>query len=169
MFINEAFDYGFKMYLSSRDNKESLQYISFMSCVVQCLVFLYGEEELLKVFISKNEKQFDKILNSTGYSASKIKKFKNDLLTFYQITLNTKDKVIKDKNKYFIEVEKDLIDMFILVHKEKKYSKKKIKEFKDILYTLSNDEFYKKTYTIMMADDPSSIEDYFDKCVSGVK
>ena len=47
VYINEAMEYAFSIYVKTKDHKGTLEYNSFMCTIVRLLLIIFGEEVVL--------------------------------------------------------------------------------------------------------------------------
>lgn len=158
IFINNAINDAFVMYMKNKKNIDSIEYNSFLVCVVRMLIIIYGEERLMDLFYSKDNLGFDKLLVSYGYN--EIDFFKDNFEEFYDFDRGQENIAIKKKNKYFNLVQKALIDMF---NCNSNLTVEDRIEFKKLLFTSESEDFYKKSYTLMMAYNPYELDNYMKK------
>lgn len=158
IFVNNAINDAFVLYMINKDNIDSLEYNSFLVCVVRMLIIIYGEDKLLDLFYSKDNLGFDNLIRSYGYT--ELEYFKDNFEAFYDFDRGQENRAIKKKNKYFNLVQKALIDMFNcnkdLVAEDKE-------KFKELLFTNDSKDFHKKSYSLLMAYNPYEIDNYMKK------
>jgi hypothetical protein len=129
IFINEAITKAINEYLNCKNDLNSKEYSSFLVVVIRALVFIYGELDIINPFRTNNEAglgSFDANLKKYGLSSSIIASFKEQMQIFYKSDFN-------DVNS-FKQIQKLLIEMFILKEKYVKTSPEEEQKFKNFLY-----------------------------------
>jgi hypothetical protein len=129
IFINEAITKAINEYLNCKNDLNSEEYNSFLVVVIRALVFIYGELDIINPFRTNNEAglgSFDANLKKYGLSSSIIASFKEQMQIFYKSDFN-------DVNS-FKQIQKLLIEMFILKEKYVKTSPEEEQKFKNFLY-----------------------------------
>ena len=162
IFINDTLTEAFNLYKESLDNKESLNYNSFLCTVVRMLVIIYGED-VYKSFVMKDELGFNTIMMKYGYDPNELNNFKIIVDKYNNFNKKIAKKAIKKKNKYFNLVQKSLIDMFV-----KKIAKEDVNnivksEFYELLFTVNSKDFYRKSTAVLLAYNPYEIDEYAKK------
>ncbi len=163
IFINDAIDSSFKLYVSSKDKKDSLNYNKFLCVIIRMLVLLFGEEEILECYEKKDEESFKNVITKYGTTEDEYKNFISTLEKFYNFNNRQEKKSIKKKNKYFNLVQKNLIDMLLKKNSTEKIDNTKIKDFYELLFTARSNNFYFKSTAVLLAYNPYEIDDYFKK------
>lgn len=163
IFVNEAFNEALVSYVKGKKKPNSKEYNSFLSSVMRMLVIIYGEEDILKSYKTKNFKLFDEALMKFGYSLENVNKFKNMLLGFYKMDQGQKDRLVKKKNKFFNAVQKLLIDMMVVKNNHGEINLEELVDFYELLFTANSFDFYRKTYALATAYNPYEIDEYFQK------
>lgn len=162
IFINNALNEAFSLYVNSKDKEESKDYNSFLCCVVRMLVLIYGED-IVNYFEKKNIDSFDKEILKYDYSKKEYNYFKLCLEKFCEFNLKIENKVIKKKNKYFNLAQKYLIDMLVQKNKKESVSSEDMNKFYDLLFTANSKTFYQKSYAVLVAYNPYEIDEYAKK------
>lgn len=163
-FVNEAIQVSFDKFVNSWDNKESLEYNSFMVVVIRALIFIYGAD-ILESYQENNKKKFNEILARYGYDDKSIQEFRVNYEKFYRFDERQKDKAIHKKNKYFNLVQKSLIDMLVLKNSKEPISLDDKQEFYNLLFTANSKSFYAKSVAVLLAYNPYEIDAYYKKVV----
>lgn len=163
VFVNDAINDAIVLYTKCKDEKESLDYNSFIVCVVRMLAKIYDFSLILEAFNNKDENKFNEVLMMYGYQTEELELFKENFLYFYEFDNGQKERSIKKKNRYFNLVQKSLIDMFILKKQKDNVSTQDIEEFYEMLFTINSKDFYKKSYALLAAYNPYEIDEYFKK------
>lgn len=162
LFINEAINEAFNLYNSSKDNKDSLNYNSFMCSIIRMLLLIY-DEEIVNCFDKKDVDAFDKEILKYGYSKKEYNNFKLCIDKFYNFDKKIKGKAIKKKNKYFNLTQKYLIDMMVQRNNKEQVDKSILNDFCDLLFTAKSKTFYQKSYAVLVAYNPYEIDEYVKK------
>ena len=161
-FINNALNEAFLVYEKSVNNKDSLDYNSFLSCIVRMLVLIYGED-VINCFKEKDVKKFDDLIRKYSFEDKDYNNFKISVDKFYAFDKKIETKPIKKKNKYFNLVQKYLIDMMLKRKEKGTVDKEKLEEFYDLLFTANSKSFYQKSYAVLVAYNPYEIDEYAKK------
>ncbi len=162
-FINKGINDSILIYLQSKDNKDSVEYNSFWSCIIRMLTLIYDEETLVNCYYNKDIKTFNETLLMYGYQLEELTKFKETVARCYAFELGQKDRVIKKKNRYFNFVQKSIIDMLVYKNNVNVVDIKVKKELYNLLFTAESKDFYRKTYALKTAYNPYEIDNYFKK------
>lgn len=163
IFINDALNQALVSYVKGKKKIHSAEYNSFLSCVMRMLVIIYGEEDILKSYKTKDFNLFDSTLAKYGYSLDNVDKFKAFMNNFYKIDMGQKDRVVKKKNKFFNAIQKLLIDMMVTKNSVGEINLEELVDFYNLLFTANSFDFYRKTYALSTAYNPYEIDDYFQK------
>lgn len=129
-FINEAIHNAIQNYLTYKSNPHREEFNTFFVVVVRALVMIYGELDIVNPYRTKSERGFNENLKKFGYSEEELKEFKNNMLAFLQNENNE-----EVRKELFVEIQKELIDMFALRKKHVLVSDVELEQFKSILYT----------------------------------
>ena len=146
IFINEAFNEGVLNYL----NKENLE--DFTTVIIKTLISIYGELDIINPFKTNTESglgSFDQNLTKFGYSNEDLSLFKQNVMNFY-LSKN------ECPNKYFNEIEKQLIDMYFF--KIKEIDKEKI----NAESIIRNFQFKNTNLNSIYSTDKNEIERYYN-------
>ena len=111
---------------------------------------MIGDEKLLKENLAK-----------FGYSPDAIMMFLSNLQLFLDIENDNNQKEIKDKNPYFITIQKELVDMFIKKKVNFYITEVEVNEFYDLLYTPYSKNPLRVSYNFLNATDVLEIDKYF--------
>ena len=163
VFINNALNDSIVLYCQSSKDKESLNYNSFLVCVMRMLCIIYDEDKLIDAYYKKSEDEFDKIIMKYGYPKEELDKFKDNFQKFYEFDIGQKDRTIKKKNKYFNLVQKSLIDMLVSKNNKETIKIEVKEEFYNLLFTANSKDLYKRSCALLMAYDPYQIDKYYEK------
>lgn len=165
VFINEAVDFAIRDFLNNGHNPHSIKYSTFPILVIRTLILIYGEVDIINPFKTANEKGmggFDVNLGKFGYPLKEINKFKEDFLNYYLNDKTINERVVKTKNIYLTEVEKDMIDMFFCKMKSVKVDDSEVNEFYSLLYTMDSKNTFIKSYNLLYAVDVNEVKHYYD-------
>ena len=165
-FINEAIDKAINDYLQSKNQKESILFNSFLVAVIRALISIYGELDIINPYQIKNENLF--ITNLLKYGATKedIDSLLRLIDGFYIIDKRNQETIRREENVYFIEVQKKLIDLFILKKNNYDVSKKDIDNFYDLLYTPNTKNPLRLSYNYLNAYDIYEVDKYYHKLLN---
>lgn len=130
IFINEAIQSGIQNYLTYKSSVNREEFNTFLVVVIRTLILIYGELDIVNPYRTNNERGFDENLKKFGLTNEELEEFKQELLTFQQNQGN--DDICKD---IFLEVQKKLVDMFVLRKSHVLVSDENIDQFKELLYT----------------------------------
>ncbi|MBE6161725.1 MAG: hypothetical protein E7158_05870 [Firmicutes bacterium] len=117
IFINEALTIGINNFLNNT-NKDD-----FITIIVSTLVNIYGQLDIINPYKTNSENSFDENITKFGFTKEKLSIFKQHVENFY---LSKDDK----PNKYFNEIEKELIDMYFYKFKSIKQDDTDLDSFK---------------------------------------
>ena len=143
IFINEAINIGITNYLNKVNDDD------FLTIIIKTLISIYGELDIINPYKTSTESgmgSFDENIMKFGYNMEELSLFKQNVMNFY-LTRNQKP------NKYFNEIEKQLIDMFYL--KLKSVDKVDSENFKSLIQFETE---LNKLYSV----DIEEIRRYFD-------
>ena len=162
-FINEAFDKAVNDYLNFKDNPESVRFNSFLTIVIRLLVTMYGELDVVNPYITNNEETLKDNLAKFGYSKDNINYFLDNLQMFLNIEKDNNNLNVKKENPYFITIQKQIIDMFVMKKLHFSITNEEFEEFYNLLYTENTPNVLRLSYNYLMSDNPSTIDDYFKR------
>ncbi len=157
-FVNEAFEIALVNYEKYKDHTNNVNYNSFIVVVVRSLMSIYTEKEILNAFHKKNEASLDNVLIKYGADVNIINDFKNTLSLYY---IDSKNK--KVPNKYINEVEKMIIDLYMLKKMTVDITLSKREEFLDLLYTPFSSSDIIISDNFLNNKDIYEIYNYFDR------
>lgn len=160
-FVNMAFDKSIKLYLKNQDNKDSLEYNSFLVVVIRLLALIYGKLDIVNPYYLKNSVVFMNNLSKYGVSNSTVALFKDDFLKFYEFEQANEQQKIKIKNPYFTSIQKYLTDMFVAKQRQENVSIAEEEAFLDLIYSSQTKNYYRLSYAYLMSDDINFIEKYY--------
>ncbi len=136
IFINQAFTDAINMYISSKQTGDHPDFSAFQVIVIRSLIAIYGELDIINPYRTNNESRMgglDANLTKFGFPINKLQQFKADLQNY----INAKE-INKFPNPYFINIEKNLIDMYFYRKKTINISEDDTQKFQKLLYLSSN-------------------------------
>lgn len=161
-FINEAFDYCISSYLETKNDRDSILYNSFYVTIINLLNLIYDELDIINPYLTRNEETLKDNLKKYGYEEAKIDAFLDKIQLFFE------EKEIP--NKYFIIIQKDLIDMLACKKNNMDIDKDILKDFKNNLYSSQTDNLLKISYNYLNTNNQDEVINYFDdKMIYSVK
>ena len=170
LFVNEAIDYAFTMFTRSKGREFSSLYNSFLVVVVRALCEIYGELDITNPFLTGNEYGFNLNLKKFGYSEENLVKFRDHMQSYYEWAKKASKNKIVNKSTDFVAIQKDLIDMMeCKLGEDTEEIEKKIKEFKQFLYTDENSNPKFKLFNIQVADDMNAVKKYLNEMIAKKK
>ncbi len=138
IFINEAIQKAIQDYLTYKGNPNREEFNTFFVVVIRTLTLIYGELDIVNPYRTNNERGFKENLKKFEYSSEALEQFINNFLTFYQNQEN--DEICTD---LFLEIQKELVDMFVLRKSHVLVSDENLEDFKNLLYTKGDTNPYK--------------------------
>lgn len=160
-FVNIAFEESIKLYLTSLSNKDSLAYNTFPVVVIRLLALIYGKLDIVNPYYLKNSVAFMNNLGKYGVSNSRIALFKDEFQKFYEFEQANDKRKIKQKNPYFVSIQKYLVDMFVAKKKTEDVSLTEEESFLDLIGSTHTKNYYRLSYLYLMSDDLNFIEKYY--------
>lgn len=161
VFVNVSFAKALNDYLSSNDNPKGIIYNSFLVVVIRLLICLYSELDIVNPMLVGDEELLINNLIKFGYKKEDVRKFLDNLENYYNLELENEKKTKREKNRYFIEVQKNLIDMLIAKKLNYYLTEVEVKEFYDLLYTPYAKNPLRVSYNFLMSNDVLEIDNYF--------
>lgn len=161
VFINNAFSNAIKDYQDSCDNVQGIMYNSFLVVVVRMLISIYSELDIINPMMIDDEKLLKENLAKFGYKPDLVMEFLSNLQLFLDKEDENKDKEVKEKNPYFITIQKELVDMFIKKKINFYITEVEVNEFYDLLYTPYSKNPLRVSYNFLNAEDVLEIDKYF--------
>jgi len=162
-FINEAFDKAINDYLISKDKPEGILYNSFLVVVIRMLVNIYGELDIINPYMIKDEMAFQLNLIKFGANVNDVSNLTKLMNDFYAFELKNVKSLKREKNIYFIDIQKQLIDFFDFKALSVGIEKCNSKEFFDLLYTPGTSNALRLSYNFLNADNIYEIAEYYKK------
>ena len=163
VFINKAFTQAIDDYLSSCDNPQGVIYNSFLVVVIRMLVSIYSELDIINPKLIDDEELLKNNLTKFGYSKTNVEIFLSDFELYFDFENENEKKSVKEKNPYFIVIQKELIDMLIKKKLNFYLVEKEVKDFYDLLYTPYSMNPLRVSYNFLMSNDVLEVERYFKK------
>ncbi len=160
-FVNIAFEESIKLYLTSLSNKDSSAYNTFPVVVIRLLALIYGKLDIVNPYYLKNSVAFMNNLGKYGVSNSRIALFKDEFQKFYEFEQANDKRKIKQKNPYFVSIQKYLVDMFVAKKKTEDVSLTEEESFLDLIGSTHTKNYYRLSYLYLMSDDLNFIEKYY--------
>lgn len=162
-FINEAFTKAVNDYLATKDNGNGIVFNSFLVVFIRLLINIYSELDVINPFTMKSVESLRSNLSKYGYSEININKLLANLQMYYNIEKTNSNIEIKQANPYFVDIQKQLVDMFILKKLNYELSDAEISEFYDLLYTPNTKDPIRLSYNYLTAKDVNEIDVYYQK------
>ncbi len=153
-FVNNAVDLAIKNYLENKNNKNSIIYNSFLVVVVRTLSVIYDELDVIGPYLGNNKDLFCLNLTKYGYS-------QNDLYLFFDNLNKYLETEFEIPNKYFVEIEKALIDMYFYKKLSIKVNDLDEYKFKSLLYSPEAINELMISYNFMNTEDENIIMNYY--------
>lgn len=160
-FVNVAFEEAIKLYLAYSNDKSSITYNTAFVVVIRLLVLIYGKLEIINPYYLKDNVAFMNTLGKYGISNSQVALFKDEFLRFYLFEQDNGKKPIKNKNPYFSNIQKCLVDMFVAKKSKECVSIVEEEKFLDLIYSSHTRNYYRLSYAYLMCDDIKFIEKYY--------
>ncbi len=160
-FVNIAFEQAIKLYLSYKNNQESITYNCFLVVIIRTLALIYGEIDILNPYYLNNKVVFLNNLSRYGMNKSDVALFKDEVLNYYEFEIKNNHTEINTVNPYFINIIKYLIDMFALKRINSSVSFDEEEQFLNLIYTTHTTNEYMLAYSKLMHNDPNFNEKYY--------
>ena len=162
VFINEAFTKAILNYQESKEEPNGILYNSFLTMVIRTLICIYNELDIINPYLTENAEALKDNLAKFGYKKENVDVFFQNLNSYKQI----EDEIEKNgkfiKNPYFIEIEKQLIDMLICKKLNFHLTEKEVQEFYELLYTPVTPDPLRISFNFANTfPNISEIDDYF--------
>lgn len=140
IFVNEAINSGILNFINNTNSND------FTTIIIKTLIHIYGQLDIINPYKTNSESSFDDNITKFGYKKEDLSIFKQNVMNFY-LSIN------EHPNKYFNEIEKQLIDMYFIKVKKTKQDIIDIENFKKMiqfestelnsLYSINNGEISK--------------------------
>ncbi len=160
-FINKAIDQAIADYLKSKDKPESILYNSFLVVVIRLLISIYGELDIINPYHMNDEEALNINLMKYGSNLEKINNLKRLIDGYLKIEEKNKNGVEKEENIYFIEIQKEIIDLFTLKRVNYGVSESEQKLFFDLLYTPGTSNVLRQSINYQYASDIYEVAKYY--------
>ena len=147
-FINPAFEYGIRSYISYKNGEGYQRLHTFEMYVIKALTIIYGEKAVLLPYKIDNEKAFKCNMLIYDFKESDLKEFINNMNSYYEFLKNYKDGA--KVTGLIAEIEKSLLKMIMKRSKRKTFTPEEIREF-DKIFT-PNEGDLKKFKSIVSSD-----------------
>ena len=147
-FINPAFEYGIRSYISYKNGEGYQRLHTFEMYVIKALTIIYGEKAILLPYKIDNEKAFKCNLLIYDFKESDLNDFITNMNSYYEFLKNYKDGV--KVTGLIAEIEKSLLKMIMKRSKRKAFTPEEIREF-DKIFT-PNEGDLKKFKSIVSSD-----------------
>lgn len=157
IFINEAINMAIRKYMRCKDGINSGELDTFEVVVIRTLILIYGELDIINPFKINNEKNLDNNLKKFGLKDDVLVDFKERFLNFYK---NKEDALAVKQD--FLNIQKILIDMFVLKKGHVLISDDEIEQFKKLLYTKEEINPYKMMTYSKYTPDSDEIINYYN-------
>lgn len=163
VFINKAFTKAIDDYVHSCENPQGVVYNSFLVVVIRMLVSIYSELDIINPKLIDDDELLKDNLTKFGYSKTNVEIFLSDLELYNDFECENEKKSVKEKNPYFIIIQKELVDMLIKKKLNFYLVEKEVKDFYDLLYTPFSMNPLRVSYNFLMANDVLEVDRYFKK------
>ncbi len=157
VFGNVALNYGFRVFLRSKEYKDGEDFNSFFCNVIRVLVLIYGETDIINAYKMDSFPTLIEIVTKYGFKESDFNDLLNNLQTFYD-----KGDNLVIATPLFIDIQKRLIDMFALKRKQVKVTDDEILEFSKLLYLKEDITPIKKKLYDLYTPNNDCIRNYLD-------
>lgn len=147
-FINPAFEYGIRSYISYKAGEGYERIHTFEMYVIKALTIIYGEKAILLPYKIDNEKAFKCNLLVYDFKESELKEFIKCMNSYYDFLKNYKDGV--KVTGLISEIEKLLLSMIMKRNKCKQFTNQEIREFDKIF--APNDGDLKNLKSLLSTD-----------------
>lgn len=161
VFINEAFTKAINDYQNGIENVQGVTYNSFLTVVLRCLISIYSELDIINPKVMDDAELLKDNLCKFGYSKTNIEVFLSNLQLFLDFEKENEKRSIKNKNPYFVIIQKELVDMLIKKKLEFYLTEAEVNEFYDLLYTPYSKNPLRVSYNFLQASDVLEVDKYF--------
>ena len=161
VFINNAFTKAVDNYMNSNDNVQGIMYNSFLVVVVRILISIYSELDIVNPMVIGDEELLKENLAKFGYPKMDVEVFLANLQLFDDFEIANEHEQIKQKNPYFVIIQKELVDMLIKKKLNFYLTENEVREFYDLLYTPYSMNPLRVSYNFLMAKNVLEIDYYF--------
>ena len=161
IFINFVINDGIILYSQYKDAEDNKFKENFVSCVIEMLCIIYGEDNIVNNYYNKDPDGLKNVITSAGYPEDKYLSFIDDFEKYYEMEYAQSGSSLKEKNKYFNIVQKHIVDMASLKNNIEPMIIDDRKKLYNLLFTANSKSFFKKTFALATAYNPYEIDDYF--------
>ncbi len=162
-FVNKAFDKAINDYLNSKDKPEGILFNSFLTVAVRLLINIYGELDIINPYHIHDENALNINLTKYGADLNKINNLKNMFNSFYEIEEQNKNNQVHEDNRYFVDIQKEIIDLFFLKKINYEVMEDEQKEFFDLLYTPGTSNVLRQSINYKYAKDIYEVAKYYNE------
>ncbi len=161
VFINEAFTQAINDYQSGSENVQGVTYNSFLVVVLRCLICIYSELDIVNPKVMDDAELLKDNLCKFGYSKTNVEVFLSNMQLFLDFEKENEKRSVKNKNPYFVIIQKELVDMLIKKKLEFYLTEAEVSEFYDLLYTPYSKNPLRVSYNFLQASDVLEVDKYF--------
>ncbi len=161
VFINEAITKAINDYLNSSDNIQGVTYNSFLVVALRSLISIYSELDIINPKVMDDADLLKDNLSKFGYDKSDVEVFLSNMQLFLDFEKENEKRNIKNKNPYFIIIQKELVDMLIKKKLNFYLTEAEVIEFYDLLYTPYCKNPLRVSYNFLQASDALEVDRYF--------
>lgn len=161
VFINEAFTKAINDYQIGSENVHGVTYNSFLVVVLRSLICIYSELDIINPKLMDDAELLKNNLSKFGYPKTDVEVFFSNMQLFLDFEKENDKRSVKNKNPYFIIIQKELVDMLIKKKLEFFLTEAEVKEFYDLLYTPYSNNPLRVSYNFLQASDVLEVDKYF--------
>ena len=161
VFINEAFTKAINDYQIGSENVQGVTYNSFLVVVLRSLICIYSELDIINPKVMDDAELLKNNLSKFGYSKTNVEVFLANMQLFLDFEKENDKRSVKNKNPYFIIIQKELVDMLIKKKLEFFLTEAEVREFYDLLYTPYSKNPLRVSYNFLQASDVLEADKYF--------
>ncbi len=157
--VNSAIDEAVKKYLQYKSTPENEEFHSFLVNVIKTLIYLYGELDIVNPYQTQTAMAasvFDTNLKKYGLSDQRLNDFKDNCLKYQENAQNID--ILKTS---FLEIQRILVEMFILKKDHVLISEEEEKEFQTYLYSKEDTDPLKLNLYNQLTPDSNEIILYY--------
>lgn len=162
-FINNSITKAITDYLDSRDNIQGITYNSFLVVVIRMLILIYGELDIVNPYLNNNKELFIENLIKYRYPKDSLNLFFNKMDAYLEEEKVNELKEVKNKNIFFVDIQKMLIDMFVCKKIYFNITEEETVSFYELLYTPNTKNPLQLSYNYLNATDIKEIDNYFKR------
>jgi hypothetical protein len=151
-FINNAIDTMVRRYLNEQKD-------NILDYIMNSLVLIYGEYDIINPYQLEKEGILTENMTKFNYSKESIHNFYELINNFY-----LKHKNNLKPNPYLYEIQKELINMYVLKKAIKNSTNEEVNDFKQTLFLKSSkNEFVLNAVETYLKDNADNLENYFEE------